>query len=465
MSLWKVAASTKADIKVHMGDNHPFRTRPQETGNARGESSPDSNKFGGSVTLSAIRQDAAPLPQDRSFQEHNSQILHNQAVAASPVFSLKNSPHISRGSKVPDDHPDRQFLQGYQKLKEMQEKIKKEMRDKMRGQAATGGRMKAGQTPMSRIASSSRFWDNQRQLLIKTTASPQAPAAGYNFLDDNDGYWSGESYDSDSGTDYAAEDLHGFHSDDDLDMELKEDTANPFTATSIDSGVSGGTMAERKSRPVSFTTASQVETIAALDKAAGTPLPTSFRRPVTSFSMSNGTGNENSPPRPNPAPAGRAYTTGNIDNLLDSVNQLLGRTKQHSDTAVSVRAQHSKKAPGMRQQSRSFSRKQPQQARRGAKTARAPPQSGRHATSQAWQSTETTTAAVNSTKQKLRHQTMQRLCEALFTVFVRTSVDKGANARLHSRVCHCTPATYNITHCILIIDTCLSYSLFPRHAN
>ena len=202
-----------------MGDNHAYRS-PKPSQNDVAITSHHNSNSNPTNSISLNTGTTPPYTAARSLgrtaELRNAEVLHAQSVHNSPVFALQNSPHLARGAVISPSNPDRQFLEGYQRLKQEQERIKQEMRDRMRGaRAATtstatartargpGLLLASANTPMSRIAASSTFWDQQRkgiQVGRHATPSPAAAASRHRFFasggsDKDDGFWSGESYD------------------------------------------------------------------------------------------------------------------------------------------------------------------------------------------------------------------------------------------------------------------------------
>ena len=573
VSLWEAAAATRGHINVNMGQAFGFSRQQESKPPAGSDNNSSSSSSSSSLQESTKAADSRNRAQwkstslnefvtstgsglensagTRAAQLRNSQELHEQSVASSPVFALRSSPHLQRGQQVSPSHPDRQFLEGYEKLKRAQQQIKQEMRDRMRGGVAAG-RSGVAKTPMSRIASSSTFWDKQRLVQAeKSKDSTAASSPGYNFLNSEaDEFWSGESYDDtdddeeneddneykEDGPDTTSRQSAGRNSQDYvqrqsaispdslLDSELldleEEDAATgtvrqipaPFTATLLadpndpDYHRDGG----RKSRQVSFSAAtsnkkkntpteshsstlglSSRQTSSPRTKtAAGTPLPSRFSRNRQQVDYSQphrsqvqSAWDENYPPRGavsvssasassissssfHPTRTEKAYTTGNIDSLLESVSQLLEETKARQQRPASAKPLPTTWRPQAASMAGSFTRRPNSQQRNGVANVAAsakptgqgyahnrdgPAQnsakhqgSHRQRTSDASSafkvtlpdsssSSRTTTKRSSSVSAKGSHsdergpQTMKRLSHALFSVFVRTSADKGKN--------------------------------------
>jgi hypothetical protein len=177
-----------------------------------------------------------PPPSQPSSRSHHSLVQGDDAVLEeallelSPEFSPSSSspPTSSSPTAAPSSPPstvDRRFLDSYTRIRQEQERIKLEMRERLSRRASTvphhadvalTAEQSTSRTPLpSRIAASGTFWD-QQNLVISAAESPRhlrLPTTnntgnrGYDDADSND-------YHSDDDDDSGNDDNNGHDHDD-----------------------------------------------------------------------------------------------------------------------------------------------------------------------------------------------------------------------------------------------------------
>ena len=196
-SLWQAATNTGVNLSV---DLRPIQTARVWCPDQSSYSTQQNNVEPRSVPKNPESQDpttrtsfeppmlrpSLPASFGREVQHRNSQRLHQQSIQSSPIPSLP-SPHRSAPvqcspANTDEDVCERQMLEGYSKLKEMQDRVKKEMKAKMKvrgagaaGRSSSQSESFAAKTPMTRIASSHTFWDKRlNKVSVSTLLSPRA---------------------------------------------------------------------------------------------------------------------------------------------------------------------------------------------------------------------------------------------------------------------------------------------------